>query len=530
MAKTTIGFFGGVNAIGGNKICLQAANDRAIMLDFGIDYSMTKKFTDMFLKLRDSEYILDALSIGLIPRPEGVLKSIYREDLMLHVAGDLKSVFGISFDFAEKPAVTEVAVSHLHGDHIGLIKYMHSSINPIYGTTSARLLDHFNQMSKANSQLRGVNEYKLMYTLAGKQVVVKQVEGTRKSIELAAGEWKAVAAGGFDISFLETDHSIPGAGGFLLQDKETGKRIVYTGDIRMHGPLSSQARAFVIAARDFKPDVLVIEGTRLERGEKTMYFQDEASVMAEIERILASLKGSIRKEMVFFDCSGKDVWRFQSFYQAAKAAGRKLVIDADVYMLINACKQAGIAGLSSIDLDDVLIYLYKAGTGTYDPKDYSRTPDIANAFKDPAKANENAIYKRINLSYRHHVKAAEVRAHPEKYVMYLPFYSLNELPDLRPPEGSHFIKSMSEPVDDEGEISDDKRMAWLERFGIPEENVHSAHCSGHASPDALEWMVREIKPIRVFPVHSLNPDLYEKMDLPKATTVVLPKLGEEYDV
>ena len=530
MAKTTIGFFGGVNVIGGNKICLQAANGRAIMLDFGLDYGISKKYTDAFLKLRESEYILDALSIGLVPRPEGLLKGIYREDLMLHVAGDLKSVFGIPFDFAEKPAVTEVALSHLHGDHAGLIKYLHSTINPVYGTTSASLLDHFEKVSKAGTPLRGINEYKLQYKLDGTKIVADSVEGERKPAILAPGERKKVATGGIELSFHETDHSIPGAGGFLIKDTTTGKKVVYTGDIRMHGPLASQARAFVQAAKDFKPDLLVIEGTRLERGDKISYYQDEASVQAGIEAILDKVKGESGEKMVFFDCSGKDIWRFQSFYRAAKAAGRQLVIDADVFLLIDACKKAGIAGLASIDLNDVLIYLYKAKSGLYEPSDYSYSNDIAAAFMDPAKATEKAKYKRINLSFRPNVRAEHVRAHPGRYLMYLSFYMLNELPDLRPPEGSHFIKSMSEPVDDEGGISDDKRMAWLERFGIPEENVHSAHCSGHASPDALEWMVREIKPACVFPVHSLNPDLYEKMDLSKATTVVLPKLGGEYEV
>ncbi len=530
MAKTTIGFFGGVNVIGGNKICLQAANGSAIMLDFGVDYGITKKFTDAFMKLRESEYILDALSIGLIPRPEGVLKCLYRQDLMLHVSADLKSVFSIPFDFADKPVVTDVAVSHLHGDHIGLMKYLHSSINPIYGTTSASLLDHFEKMSKAGTSLRGINEYKLQYKLDGTNIVADSVDGERKPTKLAPGERGSVAKGGFEISFHETDHSIPGAGGFLVKDTKTGKRVVYTGDIRMHGPLESQARAFVQAAKDFKPDLLVIEGTRLQRGDRVAYHQDEASVQAGIEDILKKVGKEAGEKVVFFDCSGKDIWRFQSFYRAAKAAGRRLVIDADVFMLIEACKKAGIAGLASINLDDVLIYIYKARTGLYEPSDYSYSNDIATAFTDPAKATEKTKYKRINLSIRPSVKAEDVRTHPGRYLMYLSFFMLNELPDLRPPEGSHFIKSMSEPVDDEGDLSDEKRAAWLERFGVPRDNFYSAHCSGHASPDALEWMVREIKPVHVFPVHSLNPDLYEEMNLPKGTTVVLPKLGAEYEV
>ncbi|MBN2152483.1 MAG: hypothetical protein JW839_13610 [Candidatus Lokiarchaeota archaeon] len=530
MAKTTIGFFGGVNAIGGNKITLQAANDRAIMFDFGIDYGVTKKFTDAFMKLRESEYILDALSIGLIPRPEGVLECLYREDLVLHVGEDLKSVFGIAYGLAGKPLVTDVAVSHLHGDHVGLIKYMHSSINPICGATSASLLDLFERTRNAGTPLRSINEYKLQYKLDGTKVVSSPVEGRRTPAVLAPGDRCGAAMGGLEVSFHETDHSIPGAGGFLAKDTATGKKVVYTGDIRVHGPLESQARAFVRAAKEFKPDALIIEGTRLERGDKVQYHQDEASVKAGIEAIIEGVRQEAGDKMVFFDCSGKDVWRFQSFYQAAKAAGRRLVIDADVYLLIEACKNAGIAGLASIDLNDVLIYLYKARSGLYEPSDYSYSNDIATAFTDPAKAGEKTKYKRINLGIRPSVRAEHVRAHPGRYLMYLSFYMLNELPDLRPPEGSHFVKSMSEPVDDEGELSEEKRAAWLDRFGIPPDNVHSAHCSGHASPDALEWMVREIKPARVFPVHSLNPDLYEEMDLPKATTVVLPKLGEEYEL
>nr|MDO8114355.1 MBL fold metallo-hydrolase RNA specificity domain-containing protein [Candidatus Sigynarchaeota archaeon] len=532
MGKTSIEIFGGINTIGGNKICVKASNDTAILLDFGMDFGVSKAFTDSFLKLRDKEYIIDGLSIDMLPMPTGILVNLYRQDLMLHSQDDLKDAFNITYTYNAVPLITEVALSHVHTDHMGLIRYLNSKIKLVLGTTSYALLEHFNAIAKENSSFRGVNECKLVYkTDKGKTVYDDKAENKERPYEaLADGQITKVANGGMDLCFYETDHSIPGAGGFLLLDNASKKKIVYTGDIRMHGPLAAKAQAFIDAAREFKPDVLIIEGTRLGRDADDINLPDELSVKNEIIGILKKIKSSGQKSLIFFECSGRDVWRFQTFYEAAKAVDRKLVIDADIYLLIEACQKAGIPGLSSIDLKNVYIYLYKANTGMYQPKDYSKCIEMAEALTDPITSADDPKYKRFNFKLRNFLKAEDIRAHPELYVMYLSFFSLNELPDLRPPKDSHYIKSMSEPFDDEAIIDDRKRSNWLEKFGIPEPNCHQVHCSGHADPDTLKKIIISIAPKVVIPVHTLHPEMFQTMGLPATIKVKLLKTGEKFEI
>ena len=530
MGDTTIEIFGGLNVIGGNKICITASNDAAVLLDFGLDFSINKKFTDSFLKLREKEFVLDGLFVGLLPKPSGTLVNLYRKDLMLHCKNNLLEAFGIDYTPEAMPIVTDVAISHVHTDHMGLIRYIHGSINLVLGTISDALLDHFTIVNKATSLLRDVKAYKSFFKLVGGKIVVDDDETTRNVTKLDNGQSTDVANGGINIQFFETDHSVPGAGGFLLQDKESGKKIVYTGDIRVHGPLGAKAQAFIAAAKEFEPDVLIIEGTRLARKGEESYYDDEESVKNKIFEILDDINKTNDNALVLFECSLRDVWRFKSFYEAACMAGRKLVVDADIYLLIAACQKAGVPEVSSIDLNNVLIYLFKAGSFSYANKDYSYNPEIVAAFTDPnikLKAGAGK-YNALNFKMHEHVKAEDIRNDPGKYVMYLSFYSLNELPDLRPPQGSHYIKSMSEPFDDEAAIDDQKRLNWLEAAGIPEENRHQVHCSGHADPETIKSIITTIAPRVVIPVHTEHPEMFLEMGLPATIDVKLLETGEKF--
>lgn len=510
MVKTTLEIFGGLNKIGGNKICITASNGKAAMLDFGLDFVVARRFTDSFLKLRDKEYLLDAMTVGMLPRPEGILKNLYRQDLLLHEQQDLKEILNVDVDPEGKPMVKDVLLTHVHTDHSALIRYLNSRICLITGKTSAALLDHFNAVTRSNSSLRGVNECKMIYSKAEDGSIEydeKAAAIPRHVFALGNGESMKVAGEGLEATFYETDHSVPGAGGFLIRDVGTNARLAYTGDIRMHG-IDSHAREFIDAARDFIPDVLIIEGTRIGRRNDDQNLPSEAVVKQTVIEYLKSMDNS---KMVFFDCSARDVWRFITFHEAAKSVGRSIVIDADIYLLLEICKNLRIHGTESLDLNDVYIYISKASSGMYLPRDYSYSQDIVEAFTDPAlKNSKGAKYTKLDFSLRPHVKAKDIRDNPEKYLMYLPFFSMNELPDLHPPKGSYYIKSASGPYDDEGKIDERKKKEWLDLFEVTEQL--QAHCSGHASPEAIEEMINIISPKIFIPVHTEHAAMFKKME------------------
>jgi len=64
----------GTKTIGGNKILL-GYGKRNVLLDFGLDFSVTKRYFDSFLNPRGSRGIHDYIDFGLLPK-----LGIYRDD------------------------------------------------------------------------------------------------------------------------------------------------------------------------------------------------------------------------------------------------------------------------------------------------------------------------------------------------------------------------------------------------------------------------------------------------------------------
>jgi ribonuclease J len=87
------------------------------------------------------------------------------------------------------------------------------------------------------------------------------------------------------------------------------------------------------------------------------------------------------------------------------------------------------------------------------------------------------------------------------------FNQFAELIDIRPEAGSHFIHSMSEPFSEEG-IEDEVMHNWLDHFKM---HFHQLHASGHLNRNQLTALIKQIRPKRIFPVHTENPELFKKI-------------------
>ena len=115
---TSISFFGGVNEIGGNKIALVSGNGKGILLDFGWSFQISHDYLHSFLTLRKHQRLLDGIFIGDLPKPLGVLKGIYREDLYENIEKECRNQGIIEGKPTEPEFIEEILISHAHSDHI----------------------------------------------------------------------------------------------------------------------------------------------------------------------------------------------------------------------------------------------------------------------------------------------------------------------------------------------------------------------------------------------------------------------------
>ncbi len=287
-----------------------------------------------------------------------------------------------------------------------------------------------------------------------------------------SGQTKTVD--GLEVEPIHVDHSAPAAYGYLVHTSEG--TIAYTGDLRHHGPKKALTDDFIGAAAAAKPVVLITEGTRVTpddpRGTLT-----EADVKADAIRLLTPLQ----EKLAIVTFPGRDVDRIRTFFEVAQAVGRKFVVNAKTaHLLLTLQKDTHIAVPDVMREGDLVLF------------------DRLLRKTDPWERElQTKLKDRV-------VSAEQIAARPSEYLVQLDFWHLPELVDLRPPPGSPFIHSKSEPFE-EDDVNDAVLQHWLNRFGLQR---HQLHASGHLSEWEVGEMIRTIDAKAVMPVHTQHAERF----------------------
>jgi len=465
-----LSFYGGIKEIGGNKILLED-NGTKIFLDFGMSFNRRERFFEEFLTPRSANGIGDFLATNLIPDIPG----IYRDDLITH--------------FGRKPEgadVQAILLSHAHADHANYISFLHKDI-PIYcGKTCKYILEAIDEQSQRNIENEVLN-YKERPIFKGdyKNPPIERTFNTFRTGD-------KIKIDSLEIEPIHVDHSVPGAYGFIIYTSKGP--VVYTGDLRMHGTHANMTDDFIFTSKEAKPIAMISEGTRIDinksdESEDNVYIKSKKEIMKN-------------KKLSIVDFNFKDVDRFTTFYKIAKDLGKKLVISfKHACYLEKYHKDKKIQSPDSKD-DNIQILKPKRLTGTYIDEDYT----------------DRYIKKRLN--YPNIITAKDIVKSPNQYMVVLNFWYFNMFVDLKP-NGGKYIHSLSEPFNEEMEISYNRMMNWINFFNL---KFVQSHCSGHIYGANLKELIEKIKPKTLFPVHTEKPGNFRKLSM----KTIMVKEGKTY--
>jgi ribonuclease J len=408
----TITVHRGSNEIGGNCVEIATAKSRLI-LDVGMPLS---------------EMMDDSASRRRKPN---------RDDLVRR--GVIKHIPGL---FSVGPKIDGILLSHAHGDHFGLIEFTNPEI-PVYLSRGA------SKMLMSGSLFAGQRD----------------VPKARQKI-LMSGEPQRI--GDFDVTAFLVDHSIYGSVAFLIE--AGGKRIVYSGDLRLHGRKPGMAKVLLKAIREAPLDLLIMEGTSLSRGQEPGLSEQDVEAL-----LLNSLKQTSGLALAMF--SPQNVDRLVSYYRAARRAGRTLVLDPYAAFIL---------------------YLIKSECKVPDPfqAKHIRIFVTQSFLRGMAARHLRRLVPRMkNVE----VSRAEILSAPRRFLMIFREWMYASVFEKGLPPGSRFFYSywpgylVTQP-------SLKELRTRLEKAGCAFELVHA---SGHIYYQDIMEFVEQAKPRKLMPIHTI---------------------------
>jgi len=239
------------------------------------------------------------------------------------------------------PTLLGILVSHLHGDHCGLVPYAAPGVPIAMGPIASRILS--------------------------------EAEFFTGRTPLPEPRWPltdrhSFDVGPFHITPYQVEHSACDA--FALLVEAGGRRLFYTGDFRAHG---NDPSPFTRLLGDPPPDVhaMLMEGTQLG-DDREGDGPTEADLRETLARRFRAWPG-----LVLVAWSSQNFDRLRTVYEAARAAARALVLDLYTATLADAARYPGVPALGT---EGLRVYLrQRERLQVLAAEDFGRTEAVRRA-------------------------------------------------------------------------------------------------------------------------------------------------------
>ena len=341
--------------------------------------------------------------------------------------------------------VDAVFLSHAHTDHYGFFNLLANN-TPIYASEET-----FTML--ALDGIFGVNQVDRLERCTMQAYVPYEICG--------------LTVTGFPV-----DHSAFGACALLFESDD--KRVLYSGDIRLHG-----VKGVLYKRLPQNVDYLLLEGTNVSRSHSIPSERD-----IEEQFVAAFADAPQALHMVW--CSSKNIDRICTIFRACLRCGKQLVVDPYVGNVLAEVAKLNPKIPSVTTAEQMKVYYppyFSTALAERKGKKYliSLNPDINKVTYD------------------------DFAATPERYVMIVRSSLLDFMQRLQV-KHIRFIKSIW------GGYWGDKSVArfrnWVEANCEVLADIHS---SGHADAESLRRIVEHVQPKHIVPIHTERPEKFSSI-------------------
>ena len=227
-----------------------------------------------------------------------------------------------------------------------------------------------------------------------------------------------------------------------------GKKLLHTGDFRTHG---QRGKAVIPALKRYvgKVDCLICEGTTLSRNREKL--MSETKLQNEAEKIFKENK------YVFVMCSSTNIDRIAAIHKATLKSNRLFICDK--------YQKKILMYIDSVSRSD--LYKFKGKVLSYDD-------NILQIMK------ERGFVMLVRDNY---ISRKVMKLFPESKFIY-----------------SQWDGYLNEAFTE---------YRHMQEF-VPKDYIY-LHTSGHANIEAIKKVCETVKPKMIIPIHSENPEAFEKM-------------------
>ena len=297
---------------------------------------------------------------------------------------------------------------------------------------------------------------------------------------------RPIVIGDFTITPYSVDHSIFSCVALLIETE--GKRILYSGDLRLHGRKPGMHRRLIESLNDRPIDLLLMEGTHFgfPDGKRITEYELENSIVQEV----ANAPG-----IVLATFSPQHVDRLVGFIRAAKKTGRIFVADAYTAFVLHLVGNQIAVPVPGRD-NDLRVFFPSTMMKSAERKGVSQ--------------------KFTDLFEKCRIEIDEIVSTQEKFLMVFRPSMLPDFSDGLPKNSTCIFSSWAGYLE---------RPEWKSLTNPAMKNpLHLVplHTSGHILSQDIVRFVDAIAPRRLIPIHTFEPTAFQQ----RFENVCLPQDGE----